>query len=194
MMQRALPVVGRLQYKTVSRFAVCGSPFRRINNSWECIPAMYNQRYQFCSAAEAEKPESKEKDEKMIPKVNENEISDKVKDVAARMLKLDFISLCQFMDLLKSKTGIDPNSISDMASSGGGGGGGEAKAEAAAEVADTGFRKIIIREFTSGTLPVKEKFAIMKLMRAEQDLSLPDVSTISSIIIFIFYKGGYHIS
>merc|ERR1712100_23549 len=150
MMQRALPVVGRLQYKTVSRFAVCGSPFRRINNSWECIPAMYNQRYQFCSAAEAEKPESKEKDEKMIPKVNENEISDKVKDVAARMLKLDFIPLCQFMDLLKSKT------------------------EAAAEVADTGFRKIIIREFTSGTLPVKEKFAIMKLMRAEQDLSLPD--------------------
>eukprot|EP00339_Tiarina_fusa_P028280 CAMPEP_0117042654 /NCGR_PEP_ID=MMETSP0472-20121206/29692_1 /TAXON_ID=693140 ORGANISM="Tiarina fusus, Strain LIS" /NCGR_SAMPLE_ID=MMETSP0472 /ASSEMBLY_ACC=CAM_ASM_000603 /LENGTH=146 /DNA_ID=CAMNT_0004753955 /DNA_START=134 /DNA_END=571 /DNA_ORIENTATION=+ len=108
----------------------------------------------------------------MIPKVNEDEISDKVKSISDRMMKLDFIALCQFMDQLKERTGIDPDSMGGM---GGGGGGGAAAAGAAEAVADSGFRKVIIREFTSGTLPVKEKFTIMKLMRAEQpDLSLAD--------------------
>jgi len=109
-----------------------------------------------------------------IPKVNEEEISDAARSVADRILKMDFISICQFMDLLKERTGIDPNALGAMAG-GGGGGGGPAATEAAAEQADTGFRKVIIREFTGGTLPVKEKFSIMKLMRAEQpDLSLAD--------------------
>ena len=118
----------------------------------------------------------------MIPQVNEDEISDKVRDIADRMLKLDFISLCQFMDLLKERTGIDPNALGDMGAGAAAAGAGPAKA---AEVADTGFRKVVIREFTAGNLPVKEKFSIMKLMRAEQpDLSLADVC-------FIFYCSAF---
>jgi hypothetical protein len=114
-----------------------------------------------------------------IPKIEEADITDAARSVADRILKMDFISICQFMDLLKERTGIDPNALGAMGGGGGrgGGGGGGPAAEAVAEVADTGFRKVIIREYTSGTLPVKEKFTIMKLMRQEQpDLSLADVS------------------
>merc|ERR1712130_94706 len=115
-----------------------------------------------------------EKPATAIPKVKEEEISDAARSVADRILKMDFISICQFMDLLKERTGIDPNALGAMAG-GGGSGGGAAATEAAAEQADTGFRKVTIREFTGGTLPVKEKFSIMKMMRAEQpDLSLAD--------------------
>ena len=119
---------------------------------------------------------------KPLPKVNENELSDKAKDIAERLLKLDLISWCKCMDLLKEKSGIDPNA---MISAGGGGGSGAAETQKVQEIVDTGFRKIVIREFIDGNLPVKDKFTIMKLMREEQpDLSLADVILFSLFILF----------
>lgn len=111
-----------------------------------------------------------------LPKVKEEEISDKVKDVADRILKLDLISWCKCVEILKQQTGFDPMSVLSGAGGGGASSEGATQAKAAEQVVDTGFRKIVIREYVDGNLPVKDKFSIMKLMREEQpDLSLADV-------------------
>lgn len=115
----------------------------------------------------------------LIPKINEDDITDRARDVATRLLKLDYIAMCQFLTLLKDKTGVDPDAGTNM---GGGGGAAGNAAEEKVEIKDTGFRKIVIREFKDGNLPVKDKFAIMKIMRAEQpDLSLADVGYLDLI-------------
>lgn len=90
--------------------------------------------------------------------------------------KLNMVELVQVNYLICKKLGIDPDILSIIKGaleSGAASGGSAAAVEEAPAVVDTGFRSVIIRTVPSG---VKERFPIMKLMRAEDEkLSLADV-------------------
>ena len=120
-----------------------------------------------------------------IPVVKEDEISDRVKDVASKLLALNFIGLIDFFEVLKDKTGYDAREqlqgASNFSSSGQADSGAAdaaaspaaAAKSAAAASANLPFRKVSMLDPPK---TVKEKFEIMKIMRELQpELALADV-------------------
>ena len=127
-----------------------------------------------------------------IPVVNEDEISDRVKDVASKLLALNFLGLIDFFEVLKEKTGYDAKEQLQGASSFSAPGAADANAAAAATPAASAksaaaasanlpFRKVSMLEPPK---VVKEKFEIMKIMRELQpELGLADVTIYLNLII-----------
>ena len=100
--------------------------------------------------------------------------SPEIEKLAQDVVALNMVEMVQVNYLICKKLGIDPDILSIIKGAlSSGGGSGPAKEEAAPEVVDSGFRKVLVREIPAG---VKDRFAIMKLMRAvDEGLSLADV-------------------
>ena len=110
------------------------------------------------------------------PRTIKDSISPQIEQLTTDMTALTLPELLQVNHLLCKRLGLNPDILSIIEGAlqgGGGGGGGAAAKEEAPAIVDSGFRRIVIREVPAG---VKERFPIMKLMRAEDEkLSLADV-------------------
>jgi len=110
------------------------------------------------------------------PISRENAVSPDVQQLTADLCSLNMEELLQVNYLICKRLGLDPDILSVI--KGSLQAGASAAPEAAAPtVVDSGFRAVILRSVPTA---VKERFPIMKLMRAEDEkLSLADVSTCS---------------
>ena len=107
------------------------------------------------------------------PRSINDSVAPELDQLSQDICSLNMVELVQVNYLLCKKLGIDPDILSIIKGAlQSGGGGGESAAESTA-TKETGFRSISLREVPTG---VKERFPIMKLMRAEDEkLSLADV-------------------
>ena len=120
-------------------------------------------------------PELREALARGPPRTIQDAISPELEQLTTDMTNLSLVELVQVNHLICKRLGLDPDILAIIrgALQSGGGGSGPAQEEAPA-VVDSGFRRVVIREVPAG---VKERFPIMKLMRAEDEkLSLADVS------------------
>eukprot|EP00012_Vannella_robusta_P003676 CAMPEP_0206185334 /NCGR_PEP_ID=MMETSP0166-20121206/1743_1 /ASSEMBLY_ACC=CAM_ASM_000260 /TAXON_ID=95228 /ORGANISM="Vannella robusta, Strain DIVA3 518/3/11/1/6" /LENGTH=175 /DNA_ID=CAMNT_0053600503 /DNA_START=116 /DNA_END=643 /DNA_ORIENTATION=- len=106
------------------------------------------------------------------PRSINDSVAPELDQLSQDICSLNMVELVQVNYLLCKKLGIDPDILSIIKGAlQSGGGGGESAAESTA-TKETGFRSISLREVPTG---VKERFPIMKLMRAEDEkLSLAD--------------------
>eukprot|EP00339_Tiarina_fusa_P023575 CAMPEP_0117029524 /NCGR_PEP_ID=MMETSP0472-20121206/21374_1 /TAXON_ID=693140 ORGANISM="Tiarina fusus, Strain LIS" /NCGR_SAMPLE_ID=MMETSP0472 /ASSEMBLY_ACC=CAM_ASM_000603 /LENGTH=173 /DNA_ID=CAMNT_0004737319 /DNA_START=118 /DNA_END=639 /DNA_ORIENTATION=+ len=104
------------------------------------------------------------------PPTYKDDTAPEVKDLATDLCSLNLVELTQLNYLICKKLGLDPNILAVI--KGGLSSGGSSAAEEAPAAVDSGFRRVVLREVPKG---VKERFPIMKLMRAEDEkLSLAD--------------------
>merc|ERR1712137_237781 len=118
-------------------------------------------------------PELREALARGPPRTIQDAISPELEQLTTDMTNLSLVELVQVNHLICKRLGLDPDILAIIrgALQSGGGGSGPAQEEAPA-VVDSGFRRVVIREVPAG---VKERFPIMKLMRAEDEkLSLAD--------------------
>merc|ERR1712137_932995 len=134
------------------------------------------QKSSFSTAAPQTDEERTEAILSLAAKIKKDDVAPHVKDVVKRFLGLNAIGLQQFTEIVSKRINFDPSQISAGFQTGRGaaasGSASAAAEEAPAQPADSGMRKVVIKEITGG---MKEKLAIMKVLRTEQpELSLAD--------------------